>query len=117
MKPGDIVLVDWRDALLGSREPNKIRPAIVIGSPPFFGSGLPFEMVVPLTSEQRLAIAGASLLIAPTPENGCAMTCYALAWCVQTVPHERIRQTRSRVGENALRDLRAQIAACIAAAT
>ncbi|HEY9179085.1 MAG TPA: hypothetical protein VIO32_00090 [Candidatus Baltobacteraceae bacterium] len=30
MNPGEIVLVDWRDALSGTGEPNKRRPAVVL---------------------------------------------------------------------------------------
>jgi mRNA-degrading endonuclease toxin of MazEF toxin-antitoxin module len=42
VKPGRIVMVDWRDALPGAGEPDKRRPAIVVSSPRFFGTGLPF---------------------------------------------------------------------------
>jgi mRNA-degrading endonuclease toxin of MazEF toxin-antitoxin module len=69
MRPGDIVTVDWRDALPGSGEPNKRRPAVVVSSPRFFGTGLPYEIVVPLTGEATLAIAGATTVIEPTREN------------------------------------------------
>lgn len=113
MKAGDIVLIDWRDALPDSSEPSKIRPAVIAGSPRFFGSGLPMEIVVPLTGTPALAIAGASLRIEPTRENGCTKSCYALAWAVQSVPHARISTTRSRVTAEQLAEIRAQIAACI----
>jgi mRNA-degrading endonuclease toxin of MazEF toxin-antitoxin module len=112
---GRIVAVDWRDALPGSGEPNKVRPGIIVGSPRFFGSGLPFEIVVPLSGEPELAIVGASVLISPTPENGCTKPCYALAWNVQTVPHARLTETPSRVTSTELADIRAQIAACVSA--
>ncbi len=115
MTPGQIVIVDWRDALPASGEPNKARPGIVVGSPRFFGSGLPFEIVVPLTGEQALAIAGASVTIAPSPENGCAKPCYALAWNVQSVPHARLTETASRVTSAELALIRAHIASCIEA--
>jgi mRNA interferase MazF len=110
---GQIVVVDWRDALPGSGEPNKARPAIVVGSAALSEANLPFEIVVPLTGEERLAIAGASLKIAPTKENGCTKACYALAWCVQTVPHARIVETSARVTPEQLHSIRAQIANCI----
>ena len=108
-------MVDWRDALPGSGEPNKRRPAIIVSSPRFFGSGLPFEIVVPLTSEEALAIDGASTTIAPNKENGCTKTSYALAWNVQAVPHARLRPTRSRITDEKLAGLRAQIAECVEA--
>jgi mRNA interferase MazF len=113
VKPGNIVMVDWRDALPGSGEPNKKRPGIIVSSPRFFGSGLPFEIVVPLTGEAALAIVGASMVIEPTPENGCTKRCYALSWNVQSVPHVRLSETRSRITDDQLVDIRTQIGACI----
>ncbi len=113
MTPGEIVLVDWRDALPGSGEPNKRRPAVVIGSPSFFASTLPFEIVVPLTGEAALAIEDASLAIEPSSENGCTKRSYALAWCVQTVSRERISATRSRVTTEEVDGIRKRVARCI----
>lgn len=106
-------MVDWPDALPG--EPNKRRPAVVVGSPTFFGSGLPFEVVVPLTGEPALAIAGATTVIEPSPENGCTKRSFALAWSVQTVAHARIRATGSRVTAEQLADLRSQITRVVGA--
>ena len=102
-------MVDWRDALPGAGEPNKRRPAIVVSSPRFFGAGLPFEIVVPLTGEAALAIAGASTLIEPSAQNGCTKPSYALAWNVQTVPHARLTATSSHVTDDELNDIRTQI--------
>lgn len=113
MTPGQIVLVDWRDALPGSGEPNKRRPAVIVGSPRFFGSGLPLEIVVPLSGSASLAIAGASLRIDPSAGNGCTKTCYALSWALQSVPHARISPTRSHITKEQLEDIRTQIAACV----
>ncbi len=89
--PGSIVLVDWRDALPGSGESNKRRPAVVIGSPRVFGFGLPFETVVPLTGESTLGIADAATTIELSAENGCRKTCYLLAWNAQSVPLARLK--------------------------
>ena len=116
MTPGSIVVVDWRDALPRSGEPNKKRPAIVIGSPCLFGSALPFEIVVPLTGTEALAIAGASLTIEPSFENECTKRSYALSWCVQTVSHERITPASGRIAAEQLAAIRKQVAACIEAA-
>jgi mRNA-degrading endonuclease toxin of MazEF toxin-antitoxin module len=106
-------MVDWRDALPGAGEPNKRRPAIVVSSPHYFSSGLPFEIVVPLTGESALAIAGVSTAIDPTPENGCTKRSYALAWNVQTVPHARLTTTSSRISDDQLDDIRAQIRSAV----
>ena len=113
MTPGRIVAVDWRDAIPGSGEPNKRRPAIVVGSPHLFGDGLPFEIVVPLTGESKLAIEGASLAVEPTSENGCTKRSYALAWCVQTVSHAWLTEMQGHVTSDQVEKIRAQIAACI----
>lgn len=113
MTAGQIALVDWRDAIQRSGEPNKRRPVIVVSSPRLFGTGLPFEIVVPLTSEAARAIEGASLRIEPTPQNGCTTPCYALAWQVQTVPHVRLAETPSHITANELTLIRLQIAACV----
>jgi mRNA-degrading endonuclease toxin of MazEF toxin-antitoxin module len=113
VKPGDIVVVNWRDSLDGSGEPNKRRPAVVVGAAPYFGSGLPFEIVVPLTSEAQLAIPGASLPIAPTPANGCSKPSFALSWNVQTVPHVRLSGTPSHVTAEEVDEIRTQIGRCI----
>jgi mRNA-degrading endonuclease toxin of MazEF toxin-antitoxin module len=108
-------MVDWRDALPGAGEPNKRRPAVVVSSPRFFGTGLPFEIVVPLTGESALAIAGASTVIEPTSDNGCTKRSYALAWNVQTVPHARLTDTPSYITDDELGDIRAQISYLVAA--
>ncbi len=84
-----------------------------MGSPRLFGTGFPFEMVVPLTGEAERAIAGAALLILPTPENGCIKPCYALSWNIQTVPHARLTETPSHVRPDELATIRLQIAACV----
>lgn len=108
-------MVDWRDALAGAGEPNKRRPAIVVSSPRFFSTGLPFEIVVPLTGESALAIVGVSTVIEPTAENGCTKRSYALAWNVQTVPHARLTETASHISEDELGDIRAQIRSAVEA--
>lgn len=114
MTAGQIVKVNWRDALVASGEPNKQRPGIIVGSPRFFGSGLPFEIVVPLTGEAALAIQGASVRIPATAENGCTKPSYALAWNVQCVPHTRLAATPSHVTAAELASIRTQIASCVA---
>jgi hypothetical protein len=80
MESGTIVTVDWRDAMLGTGEPNNRRPGIVVTSKIYLGVAHPFEFVVPITGSARLAIDGASTRIDPTTENGCTKVCYALSW-------------------------------------
>ncbi|MGH7736363.1 MAG: type II toxin-antitoxin system PemK/MazF family toxin [Candidatus Tyrphobacter sp.] len=110
MTPGSIVVVDWRDALVESGEPNKQRPAIVVGRSDLFHSAFDYLLVVPLTGDAPLRIADATVEIAPTRENLCSKTCYALAWNVQTVPKRRVRATKARVTDAQLDEVRDQIA-------
>lgn len=110
MMPGGIVVVDWRDALPESGEPNKQRPSIVVGRSDVFDEEFGYLMVVPLTGEAPLRIAGATVEIAPTEENHCSKRSYALAWNVQTVPKTRVRATKARVTKAQLEELRDQIA-------
>lgn len=110
MTPGSIVVVDWRDSLLESGEPNKRRPAIVVGRADLFHSEFGYLLVVPLTGDAPLCITGASVEIAPTKENFCSKPSYALAWNVQTVPKQRVRATKARVTDAQLDELRDQVA-------
>ena len=58
-EPGQIVIADWRDAL--PREPNKLRPAIVVEDPELFGPAYPNVILVPLTEDQQLGMPDLSL--------------------------------------------------------
>jgi mRNA-degrading endonuclease toxin of MazEF toxin-antitoxin module len=108
--PGNIVIVDWRDALPESSEPSKQRPAVVIGRSDLFHQGFGYLLVVPLTSDAAMCISEASLEIAPTKENHCKKRCYALSWNVQTIPKRRARATEARVTNAQLEEIRDQIA-------
>lgn len=110
MTPGSIVVIDWRDALPKSGEPNKQRPAIVVGRSDVFHDGFGFIMVVPLTADTQMRIAGATVEIAPTEENRCSKKSYALTWNLQTVLKRRVRTTDAHVTEAQLEELRDQIA-------
>lgn len=110
MTPGSIVVVDWREALPEPGEPNRQRPAVVVGRGDLFHSAFEFLLVVPLTGDKPLHIAGATVEIPPTKENLCSKTSYALAWNVQTVPKRRVRTTKARVTEAQLDELRDQVA-------
>ncbi|HJU18185.1 MAG TPA: type II toxin-antitoxin system PemK/MazF family toxin [Stellaceae bacterium] len=106
-----IVIVDWRDAL--PREPNKLRPAIVVEDDELFGPTYPNVILVPLTEDERLAIPELSLAIEPTPENGCTKRCYALSHSVAATSAARARPTGSRVTGEQLRMIRCRTAVAI----
>ena len=108
---GQIVVVDWRDAL--PKEPNKLRPAVVVEDESLFDPAYPNVILVPLSEDQRLAIPDLSVAIDPTPENGCSKRCHALSHCVATTSAGRIRPTASRITENQLLVIRRQIALAI----
>lgn len=116
MKAGQIVLVNWRDALQGTGEPNKIRPGIVVSDNRLLESGVRFAIIVPLSGSSRRELASSSLHISPTRENGCTKESYALSYLVQSVPNVRITETNSRVTADQLQEIRAQIAACVGVA-
>jgi mRNA-degrading endonuclease toxin of MazEF toxin-antitoxin module len=109
--PGQIVLVDWRDAL--PKEPNKLRPAIVVEDGELFGPSYPNVILVPLSDDADFAIADLPLMIEPTPENGCTKRCYALSHCVTTNSLGRITPTHSRILADQLDAIRHQIALAI----
>ena len=111
LEPGQIVLADWRDAL--PREPNKLRPAIVVEDRELFGPSYPNVILVPLTEQSELVIADLALQIEPTRENGCTKRCYALSHCVTTNSKHRIRPTQSRILPAQLQVIRHQIALAI----
>ncbi len=102
--------MDWRDALRGSGEPNKARPAIIVGRADVYHEDFGYLLVVPMTSEKSLALRSSTLELAPTEENCCSAQSYALAWNVQTVPLQRVRVTKARITDEQLETLRDQIA-------
>jgi mRNA interferase MazF len=108
---GQIVIVDWRDAL--PKEPNKLRPAVVVEDETLFDPAYPNVILVPLTEDQRVAIPDLSVAIDPTAQNGCTKRCYALSHCVATTSATRVRQTASRIAEDELLAIRRQIALAI----
>lgn len=101
---GQIVLVDWRDAL--PKEPNKKRPAIVVEDSDLFDSAYPNVILVPIADDPHSAIADLSLSIRPTPENGCSKPCHALAHHVTTTSKRRITPTASRITGEELAEIR-----------
>jgi mRNA interferase MazF len=110
-EPGQIVLADWRDAL--PKEPNKLRPAVVVEDSELFDPSYPNIILVPLADESELVITDLALLIEPTPENGCIKRCYALSHCVTANSKRRVRGTRSRILPEQLAVIRRQIALAI----
>jgi mRNA-degrading endonuclease toxin of MazEF toxin-antitoxin module len=110
-RAGQIVIADWRDAL--PKEPSKLRPAVVVEDEGLFDPTYPNVILVPLADDERLAITDLSVVIEPTPENGCPTRCWALAHCVATTSAARIRPTGSAITAEQLRAIRRRIALAI----
>jgi mRNA interferase MazF len=111
LRAGQIVLADWRDAL--PKEPNKLRPAIVVEDDELFGPDYPNVILVPLSGEPIAALEGLALAIDPTPENGCANRCYALSYAVAATSMARVQATPSKILPEQLTEIRRQIAMAI----
>lgn len=112
LQAGQIVLADWRgDAL--AKEPNKLRPAVVVEDDGMFGPSYPNAILVPFTEDETFAIPELSVPIAPTEENGCSKPCWAVSHLVATTAKARLRATSSRVTADQLVRIRRQIALAV----
>ena len=112
LQAGQIVIVDWRDAL--PKEPNKQRPAVVVEDSDLFDPAYPDVLLVPLADDPRLAIPDLALAILPTAENGCSKPCYALAHHVTATSKHRVTATASTISPVQLTQIRKLIAIALA---
>jgi mRNA interferase MazF len=112
-QPGDIVIVDWRDAK--PKEPNKRRPAVVVDGDALYADTYPNVLLVPLTTDHAFAIDDLSVRINPHPDNGCAKPCWALAFAITTTSLQRIERTTSRINCKELTEIRRCIAFAVGA--
>ena len=113
-RSGQIVVADWRgDAL--SKEPNKLRPAVVVEDDGLFAPGFPHVLLVPLTEDAGLAKPDLSVAIEPTEENGCPSPCWAISCFVTSTSKLRVRPTPSHITQEQLAAIRRQIALAIGA--
>jgi mRNA-degrading endonuclease toxin of MazEF toxin-antitoxin module len=113
VRAGQIVLVDWRgDAL--PKEPNKLRPCIVVEDDELFDETFPNVLIVPLTDSADFLIPSLAVTIHPTAENGCAQTSHAISHSITVASKKRVAQiTSARITELQLQQIRNQIAECI----
>ena len=109
--PGQIVLVDWRDAL--PKEPSKFRPAVVIENSELFDPSYPNLILVPISEDRELASPDLSVNLDPTPENGCTKRCYALSSYLAATTKRRVRPTESCILPEQLEIIRRQVALAI----
>jgi mRNA-degrading endonuclease toxin of MazEF toxin-antitoxin module len=106
---GSIVLVDWRGGAL-PREPNRLRPAVVVEDHDLFPEQYPNTVIVPLTRDEGLAYPSFAERIEPDSENGVDATCWALAHHVTSVSLQRVRTTASRITAGQVGGIRRRIA-------
>ena len=108
---GQIVIADWAETL--PKEPNELRPAVVVEDEALFDPAYPSVILVPLTEDQRLAIPISRWRSIPrrkTAARSGAMLC-RIVW--PTTSARRVRQTSSRIAEDQLLAIRRQIALAI----
>lgn len=110
---GPIVLLDWRgDAL--PKEPNKLRPCIVVQDQALFDPSFPSLLVVPIAESNTFLIPSLIVTIDPTSENGCTRRCYAVSHSVTAASRRRVQNTTDlRITSAQLSQIRLQIAECI----
>ncbi|MGI8903089.1 MAG: type II toxin-antitoxin system PemK/MazF family toxin [Solirubrobacteraceae bacterium] len=109
---GSIVVVDWRGGAL-PREPNRLRPAVVIEDHELFPEEYPNTIVVPLTRDEGLAHRSFAECIQPTAENGVETTCWALAHHVTSVSLRRVKPSPSRVTGDQLSSIRTRVSVAV----
>ena len=112
LRAGQIVVADWRGDSQ-PKEPNKLRPAVVVEEDGLFAPSYPNAILVPLTEDTALIIPDLSVAIAPTPENGCVKPCWAVSHLVATTSKARLRATASHITPEQLATIRHQIALAI----
>jgi mRNA interferase MazF len=111
LEPGQIVIVDWRDAL--PKEANKLRPAVVIQDSDLFDPNYPNVILVPLTEDGGMVLPDLSVRIDPTNENGCSKACFAVSPLVTGTSQSRVRATPSHISAEQLGRIRRQVAEAI----
>ena len=106
------MLADWRgDAL--PKEPNKLRPAVVVEDDGLFAPGYPNAILVLLTDDAALVIPDLAGAKSPATENGCAKPCWAASHLVATTSKHRLTTTPSRVTTEQLATIRRQVALAV----
>jgi mRNA interferase MazF len=113
LKAGQIVTVDWRkDPGEPAQdpqppEPNKLRPAVVVQDTELFDPAYPTVLVVPMTGDPALAIADLTVMLKPSPGNGCKKVSYLLPQNLTCVAKTRITAaTKSKISSGELQRLR-----------
>ena len=120
LQAGQIITVDWRrDPVNPGQdphppEPNKHRPAVVVQDTELFDPYYPTVLVVPMTGDPALAMADLTVVLQPTPTNGCSKVSYLLPQSLTCVAKTRITAaTESRITVADLQQLRQMVVLAI----
>jgi len=115
LSAGQILIINLRDAL--PNEPGKrAHPCVLIENRQIFGDEYANIIVVPLTHDRKASFSILTTTIDPTPENGCVVRSYAISGHVTSTSRLRIvRATDSRITDEQVANIRAQVALAIAA--
>lgn len=113
LKAGQIVTVDWRREPTDPGqdpqppEPNKLRPAVVVQDTDLFDTAYPTVLVVPMSGDSALAIPDLTVVLQPSPTNGCKKVSYLLPQNLTCVAKTRITAaTQSQITPAELQQLR-----------
>ena len=110
---GDILVLNWRGDGL-PKEPNTIRPCVVVEDHDIFSDAHQTILVVPLTTRGLMVIAQLSVRIPPTATNRLEHESYAPAYMVTAASKQRIDgDPIGRITTAQLDSLRAYIAESI----
>ncbi|QPN64881.1 type II toxin-antitoxin system PemK/MazF family toxin [Synechococcus sp. CBW1004] len=108
-----MVTVDWRkDPDHPAQdpqppEPNKLRPAVVVQDIELFDPAYPTVLVVPMTGDPARAIPDLTVVLQPSPSNGCKKVSDLLPQSLTCVAKTRITAaTNSQITPAELQQLR-----------
>jgi len=82
----DLWLTDFGEPYPG--EPSMHRPALVVGPSDTFGPGLPFVIVLPLTTTHRAL--SLHVEVEASADTGLDETCYVQCELIRSVNHKRL---------------------------
>ena len=109
MIAGQILWIDFRgDAR--PKEPNKLRPGIVVEDSALFASAYPNVVIVPCTTALTFEVPDLCVQIEPDERNGFDRVNWAIAHNVTTASKARIvKETAYHVSPQQLAEIRARI--------
>jgi len=109
LKAGQILWIDFRkDAL--PKEPNKLRPGIVVEDSDLFAAAFPNVVVVPCTTALTFEVSDLCVQIVPDEGNGFDRVNWAIAHNVTTASKARIvKVTDFSISAKDLAEIRTRI--------